>query len=318
MEYKLEHKIRLNSEPKHKALYGWCLNEIDEDGKQIDRDLVPWYWSLYFTASSLRLVRETCIEIKSKDESTFSSESSQSTRIIGTLHSGYPMYGDELWYKVSFSFMGTDRKFSRFNLTISPNKSGEQDLCEVVAIPSYETEIDSRNIIEDDYLGFEVSLNIKLFDDLVRAIESNSADAVTMRVRMVRGFYSDWSPSNNTAFIKVLTNDVKIEGIEDGKFVPPTTCIAKEFSITFSRVNSLNFGSDISLKLNEAEFVENKPYPLTDNDNDNDNDNDKARSNESNGEDNFRNSVVLAWKLISSLRFPLWAIFVVLVLLLFK
>lgn len=62
MDYKLERKISLNESTKYESLYKWCLNEIDENNKKIDSDLIPWRFSLYFSAESLRVVREIEIE----------------------------------------------------------------------------------------------------------------------------------------------------------------------------------------------------------------------------------------------------------------
>lgn len=312
MDYKLERKVSYNSEPEHKSLYRWCLNEIDEDDKKIGRDLVPWWGGVYFTASSLRVVRETLIEIKSEDQTGFSSVSSQKTRILGALHSGYPTDGEKLWDQVSFSLIGTNRKIEKFDLNIFPGNDGNQDLCSVVAIPSYEAEIDFRNVVTPDHLGFDVSLNRKFFDEIVRAIESGSADAVTMRVGIVPGFYSDWSPSISTDLVKVLADGVVVEGVDEGKFKPPTASFAYEFSLTIGRLNRLNLQNGFDLKKNESEFLEDKSITAFEESTED------TQATESKIDEYFRNSITIAVKLTSSLKFPLWAIFAVLVLLLFK
>jgi hypothetical protein len=50
VEYNLERKVILNTESKHKSLYEWSLNEVED---KHSRPLIPWNWTLYFTASSL-------------------------------------------------------------------------------------------------------------------------------------------------------------------------------------------------------------------------------------------------------------------------
>ena len=312
MDYKLERKILFKTESEHKSLYSWCLNEIDESGKNVGRDLIPWSWSLNFTASLLRVVRETSIRVNSGDDSSFFSEASQSTRIIGTLHSGYPADGGSLYDDVTFSFLGTKRNITKFSLSISPAQENDKDLCSVVAIPSYETEIDFRNHTEDDFLGFDVLVKKEFFDQLVHAIEVGSADAVTMRVGLVRGFYSEWSPSISTYFIKVLAPGMTVDGVEDGEFTPPTTSFANDFSLTICRVNRLNLKNGFSLNQHDAEFFEKESFPATEDEPS------VLESNESKGDEYFRSAIGMATKLTSSLKLPLWAIFVVLVLLLFK
>ena len=36
-----------------KVLYKWCLRQTQEDGTQLDRDLIPWFWSLQFEAAEV-------------------------------------------------------------------------------------------------------------------------------------------------------------------------------------------------------------------------------------------------------------------------
>jgi hypothetical protein len=64
----LERELRLHTEPEHKSLYRWAINEIGAHGKRIGYDQIPWDWSLYFTATSC--VLSDSIEIKSQTEET--------------------------------------------------------------------------------------------------------------------------------------------------------------------------------------------------------------------------------------------------------
>src|SRR5437879_924853 len=64
MDFHLEREVRLHTGPEYKNLYKWAINEIDAEGKKIERDRIPWQWTLYFTATSCRL--HDNIEVKSQ------------------------------------------------------------------------------------------------------------------------------------------------------------------------------------------------------------------------------------------------------------
>lgn len=312
MDYKLERKVLFNSKPEHKTLYDWCLNEIDEEGKKIGPDLIPWNWSLSFVASSLHVIRDTSIKIKSEDESGFVSVSSQSTEIRGTFQSGYPADIDRNHDEIYFSMLGTKREIRKFELTIWATKEGHQDLCSVVAIPSYESEISFRRRTEEDHLGFEISLEKKFFDQLVCAIEVGSADTVTLRVGNVRGFYSEWSPSIHADSIKILAPDVTIDGLEAEKFTPPTTSIANDFHLTLRSRRRSGLQTSSSQTQQETDFFEDKSDSLPEGEAP------VVSSKDLEVEKKLRNSFDQAVKTMNNLKIPLWAIFAVLVLLLSK
>jgi len=54
VNYNLENKVLLSEDSEYKSLYQWSLQEFDKDDNKIGRDLIPWNYSLYFTASELR------------------------------------------------------------------------------------------------------------------------------------------------------------------------------------------------------------------------------------------------------------------------
>lgn len=49
MEFHLDYGLQLQTEPEHKSLYKWAINEIDAQGRQIGHDQIPWEWTLHFT-----------------------------------------------------------------------------------------------------------------------------------------------------------------------------------------------------------------------------------------------------------------------------
>jgi hypothetical protein len=241
MNTKFERGILFNPTPQHTSLYSWCLNETDEDGKRIARDLIPWEWGVVFTAISLSVIRTTSIIVKAFDSSGFSSESSGDTKIHGVLRSGCPVNGAGTFEDtVEFSFLGTARAIASFDFWICCASDGQQDICGLRGIPGYEYEgADFLNYATADHLSFNITLKKHLFDELIRAIEARGADAVTMRVRGVQGFYSDWSPSVLTDSIKVLANKaVPVAGLGEGGIVLPTLSVAAEFELTIASTPS--------------------------------------------------------------------------------
>jgi hypothetical protein len=49
MDYHIERGIRFTTEIEYKNLYDWALQEVAEDGTTIDRDQIPWEWTLDFS-----------------------------------------------------------------------------------------------------------------------------------------------------------------------------------------------------------------------------------------------------------------------------
>ena len=59
-------------------------------------------------------------------------------------------------------------------------------------------------------------------------------------ISRVSGFYSNWSPSIFTNFIKVLTDSHKIEGFDDSFKIPFLIGEVGSFRLTLNTLNSLN------------------------------------------------------------------------------
>ncbi|EPJ43196.1 MAG: hypothetical protein OFPII_43240 [Osedax symbiont Rs1] len=85
MQYHLERQICFSEESKHKNLYPWSLQEVDEDGKMLGSKQIPWVWGLYFTASDLQYVRSISTEPLENKET-----------ITSILHSGICRDGKNL------------------------------------------------------------------------------------------------------------------------------------------------------------------------------------------------------------------------------
>jgi len=242
MEYKFEHTIRLTDEIEYKNLYSWCLNEFDENEKK-SADLIPFDWSLYFTASSLSVNRSIGIRVKRNEnyEKLDSSESNSTTVICGTLHSGTVENGTHLVDDVNYSMFGTSRKIKNFDLRIHQAEN-DREICRVTGVPSYDYEMDFRNKTANDFVLFDVFIEKIKFDTLVKLIESKKIESTYVRLGHVDGFYSEWSPSISTDYIKILTRGNVVENKQELKFNYPIVGNVEEFDIY------LKSHSDLSLK----------------------------------------------------------------------
>ena len=61
MDFHLDRRLRLHTNPEHKSLYRWAIQEIDAQGQQIGQDQIPWVWTLNFTAIFLNSTLRTRI-----------------------------------------------------------------------------------------------------------------------------------------------------------------------------------------------------------------------------------------------------------------
>jgi hypothetical protein len=310
MDYKLERKIRLNESPKHQSLYGWCLNEIGEDGKS-QGDEVTWPWSFSFTSASLRLHRG--IEVKCVERDAKSVETSNSRSITADLFSGICTDGENLKDRVNFKMFGTDRSIEKFDLCILPVDSVEEEGCSIYASPSYDYEVDFKHGTTDDTVVINLNINKEKFDEFAKAIELKSVDFIGVRVGGISGFYSHWSPSISTGYIKVLTEYHQVEGSDTSQVQIFRAGNVNDFSISLHTINELNIKPNFESinfykKFRELGF-DSVVEPL-------------ERQKDQNVHDDpavFQNKQsILYSKFINSLKLPLWLIFLILFLMLIK
>lgn len=245
----LDKKIRLNNITKHKSLYTWCLQETDESGEQVGRDLIPWAWSFNFTASELRLVQEFNFGERSSFDTDDSGGEEQprfqdSETITGNLHPGLCTDGINLEDEPSFSMFGTDRRIAEFRLRITAVGVGvgEKEYCHVNGFVSFTFEIDFQDITHPDTVEIALGLSQERFDKLAGEISRKSVDVVRVRVSKVSGFYSEWSPSISTRNVKVLTrdDDQKVDIPEDCEIKLPKLGEVGEFGLTLVTRSMLN------------------------------------------------------------------------------
>ena len=120
MEFHLEHGLRMVTQPEHKTLYRWAINELNAKGQPIGGDQIPWRWTLIFTATSC--VVTDCVEVDTRfqlDEAKEEQQEISRTQMISiTLRPGTAR-GDNDWRRrTTFSMFGTDRLIKNFQLQV--------------------------------------------------------------------------------------------------------------------------------------------------------------------------------------------------------
>jgi hypothetical protein len=228
MDYQVENSVRLSTKSPHSNLYQWFLEEFDPAGKKLGSDYIPWGWSLYFDVKNLA-VRKSFELSEDKPGKT-------ADTITGTLtpeRSGRRR-------TVAYSFFGTKRTVESFSLRILKSEQ-EKEARQVWGSIAYESEFEFRNELAPDAVEVIVQLPAAKFDDLAKFAEDGRSRAVVM-LKLVHGFYSEWSPSIRTDHIKILGNlkDQKIK-IEEGAGVqPPTLGKVGDFAIHFQKGGTLS------------------------------------------------------------------------------
>ncbi len=244
MDFHLNRRVVLSQESKYESLYKWSLQEHDDNGNQIGRDQVPWSWSLVFTVTEIALYEELNLEVKTPlfaglkpDEREDGKEEKITTEdkkyIRAELRPGYFTDPDG---GARYSMFGTDRAIKSFQLSIYKREDETKpEQGDAWGSLSYTTEIDFRNETVDDTLQFYLYVSAERFAQYIEMVRSSSPNIIALRLTMVDGFYSEWSPSITADRIKVLTNlkDHHLT-IPDGcAITPPTLGRVGKFRLTF-------------------------------------------------------------------------------------
>lgn len=241
MDFHIDRRVILSEESEYKNLYAWSLKEIDGDGKQLGRDLIPWPWSVSFTArdlvlaETLTLTSETLPSSRDDHDPNTKREATKRQSIRATLQP----WDLEPYCQTGFSMFGTARSLSKFELVIYelPKADGEER-CVAWGSVSYTSEIDFREDTTDDVLIFNLFVRPDRFARYAERIAGTTVDEVVFRVRGVAGFYSVWSPSITADSIKVLTNseEHKIQIPGDCTIRPPRLGEVAEAELHFQRI----------------------------------------------------------------------------------
>lgn len=298
MDRNLDLKVILNENPERSSLGEWCLDEYDSNDKKVDGDYIPWEWSCYFKSDELKVVRQ--LDLNRYDENyelVDKPRSDYKVSISGDLQSGRSDE-DSILDRVSYSMFGTNRAITKFNLFIT--SAGKQDGlqgCRVYGIPSYDSE-DShfRTRTQDDYFGIDIRIEEGEFNDLVQAVESKNADSIVLRISGVSGFYSYWSPTINTSHIKLLTSYHEITKPVGSTISPNIIGTANEFWMSLTKKSE----SNLDLEAHTESADNNSGKTVT---------GDLA---------SISNSVDSLRVIANALKYPLWLIFIALLVIIFK
>lgn len=218
----MERGLRLHTRPKHKNLYSWAINEIDDKGNRVGEDQIPWPWSLYFIATSAAFADS--IDLKTRHGSQDATLSIPEVTERQVISVQLRPRDDHWMYRTKYSMFGTDRVIKSFELAIEPfaNQS-DQENCTSWGSVSYTSEVDFRSSTSDDCVVFYLSVKPDTFARYAAKVAAGAVDEITFRIGSVAGFYAEWSPSISTNSVKVLTrgDEQRVQLPQGVEFEPP-------------------------------------------------------------------------------------------------
>lgn len=322
MEYLLDKKIRFTSESEYQSLYKWSLFEHTGEPTGKEPNLIPWNWSLHFSASRIKVVRWIEKAYHYRNETTEGASTEQRISIRGDLFSGYCNDGESLERAVTYSMFGTNRGVKSFDLEINCiDEPDVEEYCHMWGTPSYKSEIDFRTETVSDTVVVNIFLNKDRFFNLVELIESKKIDYVGLTLSKVSGFYDTWSPSVTTRDIKILTDSHVVENQDEYQGDLPILGSVGEFALSFITYKNLNlknnfrpidaYGafdtyqpSNLEKELEKIRHEESIEY-------------EGLRKKELEAQDKAK-SLLIYKGLADSIKLPLWLLFIATVLLLVK
>ena len=256
MEQHIDRRVILSTESEYKNLYSWSLHELDAEGQKIDRDQIPWAWTLYFTATELALSDTLKIEPDYRSDGDSLSAVRERQNIWAKLTPGDP-WDRHSFRSTAYSMFGTDRTISSFELFIERLEGDEeQERCMAWGSVSYTFDNDFRDETTDDSIVFHLYVRPETFARYAAKVSASEVDEAVLRVGHVDGFYSDWSPAISTDDIKVLTSDRdhKVETPEGCDIVPPRLGKIGEAELYLRRIKKLE--ATLSDATNEDDWLE--------------------------------------------------------------
>ena len=233
MKHHLDHGVRFSEEIQNKSRYKWSLQEITSEGAAKGRHQIPWPWNLWFNATEIEYRK--IVEVN-KDGGA--EAGAQNEMIRATLRAAPKSHFSVR--PVRYSMLGTDRYVEEFSLRVFRLEHEEApENCRVMGGVSYTSDFDFQNQTQDDYIEIEVSLHAKNFDELCSLAKTGgSNDKLTLSLKGVPGFYSEWSSSVTTDDIKILTghdDEQILVGVNAGTIQPPRLGTVREFSLMYDR-----------------------------------------------------------------------------------
>jgi DNA replication protein DnaC len=198
--------LRLLTEPQHKNLYSWAINEVDAQGRQVGHDQIPWRWTMDFTATSCVLGDSTHIRSSPQIGETLPVSPEIKHRQVIRIQLRPGSQQDMVYFRqTTFSMFGTDRTIKSFELRVQPAEPDEQERCWAWGTVSYTSEVDFHDRTQDDCIVFYLSVKPETFAWYADKVAHGLVDEIVLSVESADGFYSEWSPSIFADNVKVLT-----------------------------------------------------------------------------------------------------------------
>ncbi len=229
--------IRFEDEVKHQSLYPWALIELDQDGKPMGKDQIPFTSSSWFSATSLEYVEDYKHDGQEflsgnkefnldevgmvKEDIAVSIDCSRTiaaSLVPGRHDIDTGQVAEATWY----SFFGTDRTIKDIRLLIQETGEGKQDTCFLEGILSYIIRLDVKEEVVDDYLAIRLNLAQERFNSIAASLKAGEINWCNIMLSGVSGFYSKWSPrifpyDGMKVLPTAVLNDLKIDNIDEEK-----------------------------------------------------------------------------------------------------
>lgn len=258
MEYHVDRRVILSTESEYPSLYKWSISEVASEGEGGEKQ-IPWEWSLWFEATELTLhdTLETEFGLFDRDKPESFRPAHLRRSITAKLR---PSRGRRAsWEEARYSFFGTGRFISDFELRIALLSAGEEvERCELWGTASYTAEgIDFAPETTQDYLSFNLFVKPETFARFATQISLSAVTSAAFSVGGVPGFYSAWSPTVLTSRIKILASlqDQRVELPAGSEIDPPRLGRAREFNLVMSSAHKLQ-GEDDEHEGGSHEFAD--------------------------------------------------------------
>lgn len=193
MEYVTDKKFEFVRETGSN-LYDWCIREHGDHGSV---DLIPYGYSIFFTATSIQCNRSSRIGDEDKSDGRV---------ISATMRTGSP-YTDHIrngrpWIGV----IGSSRVVKDVTIKLCRAKEDDDEGCVVYGgiktVDKYERQYD-----QEDFIEIYVTISQERFDHMESFALSSRPVRMLFSFKMAEGFYTEWSPDPDFAYIKFLTKE---------------------------------------------------------------------------------------------------------------
>lgn len=237
MTPQLDKLIQFSRNTKHTSLYEWSLHEASQSGEKLGSDLIPFDWTVRFSATRLRHFSDLKIRRVYREDGSSDSESRSSAFLVANLVFDAAYSASSKWSGTKLSMFGTDRLVTSATLRIeelAAESTAEE--CTVWGCPSYQTEIDYHLRTIPDTIEVYLRVSGSRFRELCALAESPVAQSLDLFLSRVDGFYSVWAPEIGTDSIKILTSveDHVVLGAED-TIQPPRLGFVGDFQLSLTR-----------------------------------------------------------------------------------